>query len=343
MTEQIITAPIDPEIQSLSETWVNLASRRLGSETLLASDDFFAPKERLIDLADPIFIPDKYDDHGKWMDGWESRRRRSPGHDWCIIKFGYSGRISFVDIDTSFFTGNYAPKASIDVCSSNKEIPDEADWQSLVPLTDLKGDSHNVIEVSNSGIWSHLRLNIVPDGGVARLRVFGELEKNWSETELTETVDLAALANGARPVCWSDAHYGKPSNILAPMPGIDMGDGWETARRRGPGHDWCVIKLAAVGNIQEILVDTAHFKGNYPDTCSLQGTQLNQDLERSELIKQSEAWPTILPQQKLAADCQQNFRDQIQNHDSINFIRFSIYPDGGISRLRLFGKITEID
>ncbi|MGI9570448.1 MAG: allantoicase, partial [Desulfobulbia bacterium] len=123
MTDHIITATVNSRVEKLSELWINLASQRLGSKVLRASDEFFAPKERLIDSNTPIFVPDKYDEHGKWMDGWESRRRRSPGHDWCIIKLGYPGRVKFIDIDTSFFTGNYAPKASIDACYSSHENP----------------------------------------------------------------------------------------------------------------------------------------------------------------------------------------------------------------------------
>lgn len=343
MTDRFITAPVNPRVEKLSEVFVNLASQRLGSKALLTNDDFFAPKERLIDPNTPIFVPDKYDEHGKWMDGWESRRRRTPGHDWCIIKLGYPGRIKCIDVDTSFFTGNYAPQASIDACHSSLEIPDEEDWQPLAPLTDLQGDTHNFIEINNANLWSHLRLNIVPDGGVARLRVFGELETDWSEKDIGRLVDLASLINGAKSIAWSDAHYGRPSNILAPTPGKDMGDGWETARRRGPGNDWCIIKLAATGIIEKTLVDTSYFKGNYPDSCIIQGSRVEGKVAPDKIGHLSESWPEILPSQKLDADCEQTFEDEILSHDPVNYVKLSIFPDGGISRLRLFGKISEFE
>ncbi len=340
MTDRFVTAPVNPRVEKLSELWVNLASQRLGSQVLLASDDFFAPKERLIDPNTPIYVPDKYDEHGKWMDGWESRRRRTPGHDWCIIKLGYPGRIKFIDIDTSFFTGNYAPQASIDACNSNMDIPGEDDWQPLTPITDLLGDTHNFLEIQNANLWSHLRLNIVPDGGVARLRVFGEIETDWSEKDIGREVDLASLVNGAKAIAWSDAHYGRPSNILAPTPGKDMGDGWETARRRGPGNDWCIIRLAATGIIEKILVDTSYFKGNYPNSCIIQASHIEVNLDAEEIAQQSADWPEVLPSQKLDADCEQTFDTEIIHHEPVNYVKLSIFPDGGISRLRVFGKIS---
>ncbi|MGI9412336.1 MAG: allantoicase, partial [Hyphomicrobiales bacterium] len=193
MSERWIAAKPDPRAEAMAREWIDLAHPRLGSEVIFATDDFFAPRERLIDPAPPIFVPDKYDDNGKWMDGWESRRKRVAGHDHCVLRLGHPGRIHGLDIDTSHFTGNYPPEASIDAYAGEDDPGDNAQWHELVPRRPLDGDSHHVIEISDDAVWSHLRLNIFPDGGVARLRVFGEIHKDWSEVGPGDLIDLAAL------------------------------------------------------------------------------------------------------------------------------------------------------
>ena len=175
--------------------WLRLEQPRLGTQVVYATDEFFAAKERLIDPADPVFVPDKYDDHGKWMDGWESRRRRSPGHDYAIIRLGVPGIVRGVDIDTSHFTGNFPPHASIDSCESSEEAPEDG-WRELLPKTELRGDSHHPIAIDDDRRTTHLRLNIFPDGGVARLRVFGEASP--VETDEEGIIDLFALRHGGR-------------------------------------------------------------------------------------------------------------------------------------------------
>ena len=188
--------------------WIRLEQPRLGTRVTFATDDFFAAKERLIQPAEPVFVEDKYDDHGKWMDGWESRRRRTPGYDYCIIRLGVPGVVHGFDIDTSFFTGNYPPQASIDACTSDADVPEDG-WTVLLPTTDLSGDAHHLLEISNDTVWTHLRLNIYPDGGVARLRVYGEVRPDF--VEIDGLVDLAALRNGGRALSASDEHYGASS------------------------------------------------------------------------------------------------------------------------------------
>jgi len=153
---------------------VDLAQPRLGSEVVFATDDFFADKARLISPEPPVFIPGKYDDNGKWMDGWESRRKRVPGHDWCVVKLGVPGAVAGFEIDTSHFTGNYPPGAEIEVCSSKEAIPgDEAAWVKVTPRLDLKGDDRTYVPIEHADPVTHVRLHIYPDGGVARLRVWG--------------------------------------------------------------------------------------------------------------------------------------------------------------------------
>ncbi|MEH6477205.1 MAG: allantoicase, partial [Sneathiella sp.] len=236
---------------------VDLAQPRLGAEVTFATDDFFADKSRLIDPAAPVFIDGKYDDNGKWMDGWESRRKRGEGYDHCILRLGLPGVIEGVNIDTSHFTGNYPPAAAIEACYVEGEPDANTSWSVLVPSVSLGPDAHHLVRVTSDQTWSHLRLNIYPDGGVARLRVYGRINCNWDARKSDEIVDLASLMNGARAVCANNQHFGVPSNLLAPGRGVNMGDGWETRRRREPGNDWAIIELGHAGVISSAEVDTA--------------------------------------------------------------------------------------
>ena len=319
--------------------FIDLASPRLGSEVIFATDDFFADKSRLIDPAEPVFIADKYDDNGKWMDGWESRRKRGEGFDHCIIRLGLPGIIHGVNIDTSHFTGNFPPAASLEACLVDGEPTVATEWTEILPAVSLKGNNHHLLAIADGQTWSHLRLNIYPDGGVARLRVYGEVQCNWDKRDPNELIDLAALVNGGRGITASDQHYGTPSQILAPGRGVNMGDGWETRRRREPGNDWALIALGHPGVISKIDVDTAHFKGNYPDRCSIQAALVTGGTEDS-LVTQSMFWKMLLPEQKLTMDAIHSFEQEVANIGPVSHVRLNIIPDGGVSRLRLFGKIS---
>jgi allantoicase len=318
--------------------WVRLEQPRLGTRVVFATDDFFGDKSRLIDPADPVFIPDKYDENGKWMDGWESRRRRGPGYDYCILKLGIPGIIRGFDIDTSHFTGNFPPQASVDACVSRDEIPgEEAKWQEVLPRVELEADSHHLLAAGHEGVCTHLRLNIYPDGGVARLRVYGEVRAKPDSTSGSEVVDLLALENGGRALLCSDEHFGSMHNLNLPGRGINMGDGWETARRRGPGNDWVILALGTPGRIEKIEIDTAHFKGNYPDRAAIQAVVLS-GTNPEDIESASRDWPTLLDESKLEADQQHFFTDKLADLGIVSHVRLSIYPDGGVSRLRFFGR-----
>ena len=312
--------------------WIQLEQPRLGTRVISATDDFFAAKERVIDPAEPVFIDGKYDDHGKWMDGWESRRKRIPGHDWCVIRLGVPGVIHGFDIDTSFFTGNYPPEASIEACVSDIDEAD-GEWHELVARTHLDGDAHHFLEISDDRVWTHVRMHIYPDGGVARLRIYGEIKANLDGVD--GYVDLAAVENGGRAINCSDEHYGSMHNLNVPGRGVNMGDGWETARRRGPGNDWVILALGQACAIERVEVDTAHFKGNYPDRVSFDAACFDCD---AEATPDAEAWATLLAETKLKMD-QQHYFESLESLGAVTHIRMSIYPDGGVSRLRLFGRV----
>jgi allantoicase len=318
---------------------IDLAQPRLGSKVTYATDDFFADKARLISPEAPVFIEGKYDDNGKWMDGWESRRKRVPGHDHCVIRLGRPGVISGFLIDTSHFTGNYPPFTSIEACTSDADIPGEDDWRELVSKMELKGDSQHYVAVKDADTFTHVRLHIYPDGGVARLRIYGTIHKDWTQVAAGTLINLAALEEGARPLGCNDQHFGTPENMLAPTKGINMGDGWETRRRREPGHDWAVIALAHPGVIEKTVIDTAFFKGNYPDRAFLQAALMTGKSD-AQILAEAENWPVLLSEQKLSADSVHEFTDALSALGPVSHVRLNIIPDGGVSRLRLWGKLA---
>ena len=320
----------------------DLAAERLGGKALLCSDDFFAEKENLLKPGRGIFIPDKYTDRGKWMDGWESRRKRTPGHDWCIIQLATSGRLYGVDIDTNHFLGNHPPFASIDACylTTNEDL-ETATWQEILPKSPLQPGSQNFYEITDQIVYTHLRLNIYPDGGVARLKVYGEVYKDWSRANEEAVIDLAAAVNGAKAVLCNDMFFSHMNNLIMPGRGINMSDGWETKRNRMPNNrDWVIVRLAHKGVIEKILIDTCHFKGNYPDSCLLEGCKISIN-DEDNLDNEDIKWTTILPQVKLQADHEHYFEKEIVSNDVFSHVRLSIFPDGGVSRMRLWGKIKQ--
>ncbi|MDR6409414.1 allantoicase [Paraburkholderia terricola] len=331
---------LDPNAPAFTRRYMNLADPRLGAKALHASDEFFAPKERMLDPQPAVFIPGKYDDHGKWMDGWETRRKRTTGHDYCVIRLARAGVVHGVDLDTSHFTGNFPPAASIDACHVDSDVPpDNADWQTLVPPTTLQGNQHHYVEMNDARAFTHLRVNLYPDGGLARLRVYGQPKRDWARVERGTLLDLAAIENGAYLVAANNQHFGPASQMLMPGRGVNMGDGWETRRRREPGNDWAIVALARPGVIRKIEVDTAHFKGNFPDRCSLQAARVTGGTDES-LVTQAMFWPELLAEQKLQMDHVQTFADGIASLGPVTHVRFNIFPDGGVSRLRLWSDLA---
>jgi allantoicase len=329
---------IDVDAPEFTRRLVNLADARLGAVAVVASDDFFADKSRMLNPEPAQFIPGKYDDNGKWMDGWESRRKRGPGHDWCIVRLARPGMIAGVDLDTSHFTGNFPPAASIDACEVRDGDPGpDSNWFPLLPAQNLAGNRHHYLSLDAARVCTHVRVNLFPDGGLARLRLYGTPEFDAGSADADGLIDLLSALHGGSVVAANNQHFGLAANLLLPGRGTHMGDGWETRRRREPGHDWCVLALARPGVIEEIEVDTAHFKGNYPDRCSIQGALVAGGTPES-LVTQSMFWAPLLPEQALRMDHQHYYRAEILKHGPISHVRFNIHPDGGVSRLRLRGR-----
>ncbi|HUG84868.1 MAG TPA: allantoicase, partial [Euzebya sp.] len=325
---------------------IDLAAKRLGGMVVAANDEFFAAKENLVDPLPPRFDPHAYTDRGKVMDGWETRRRRRPGSDWCIVRLGVAGVLQAVVVDTSFFRGNFPEGCELHGTVSTADIPPaDAAWFPLLARTELRGDAVQRFEVDGATLATHVRLTIHPDGGVARLRLLGR-----SLVDLHQVADpggrlnLAAATNGARAVACSDAFFSAPSNMISVGDGRDMGDGWETRRRRGPGEDWAVIELATTGLVERIEIDTTHFKGNYPDRCAvdaLDATQLPEGTldDPAACGMGAPGWKPAVepsPMRPHARHVYDLAQPVIATH-----LRVVMIPDGGISRFRAHGVITD--
>ncbi|MGI9461475.1 MAG: allantoicase [Alphaproteobacteria bacterium] len=349
--ERPAVAPLPPKNPpSFTQRYHNLASPVMGAMVLYASDEFFAAASRMIQDHEPLFFPDKYDDHGKWMDGWETRRRRHGGHDTAMVKLGARGIIHGLGIHTNFFTGNFAPAVMVEagIIDDQKKITtkhlESITWQPLLDKTDLKSDNYHFFPISHLEEFNILRLSIFPDGGIARFRVYGEPKCDWQAKRHHKDIELSALKYGGRIIGYNDAHYGNVSSLLAERRAINMGDGWETRRQRNlPNHDWLILALAHHGAIDKAMVDTAHYKGNYPDSCSLEGVMLTNDINDEELLKNNQIdWQILLPPQKLKPDHIHIFENNIlQSIGAISHVRLNIFPDGGISRLRLYGCLPD--
>jgi allantoicase len=315
---------------------INMADARLGAAALSCTDEFFAPMARLLTPGEPEWRAGVYDAHGKWMDGWESRRRRDQGYDYCIVQLAGPCTLALLDIDTRYFTGNYPPFASVQACRLTGTPDDATQWTELLPYSPLRGDQRNLFELQSTGIWTHLKLNIYPDGGVARLRCYGTVHRDWTQAG-NGVIDLAAALNGGRALACSDEHYGSMGNLLLPGRGASMAEGWETRRRREPGYDWVILRLGHPGRVRCVEIDTAHFKGNYPHQVSINAALLR-EVAGADFTSQCLYWPTLLEAQHLQADQVLKFETQLHDLGAISHVRVNMHPDGGLSRVRLFGQ-----
>jgi len=321
----------------------DLASARLGAAVIDSNDDFFAEKENLLRPGPAVWKEHEYTDRGKWMDGWESRRKRTPGHDWAIVRLGAPGILRGAVVDTAFFRGNFPESCSIEACAAPIDARIEAlldpatEWSTVVARAPLAGDSKNRFAISSPYAFTHVRLNIFPDGGVARLRLHGDVVPDWKRNgHARGEIDLAAVEHGGDVLLASDMFFGERRNLVMPGRAINMSDGWETRRRRGPGSDWAIVRLGAPATLTRLEIDTNHFKGNYPDTCSLEachapGASL-EDLARA-------GWRELLPRTKLQAHTRHYFEAELAALGPSSHVRLNVFPDGGVSRLRVHGAL----
>ena len=315
---------------------IDLAQPRLGTKVLFKTDDFFASANRIISPMDPIFKTGVFDTHGKWMDGWESRRKRTEGHDYIILKLGKPGKIKKVDVDTSHFNGNQPAMVSIEGANSSSHKINHLKWQTLLSKKKTKANSHHYFTVNSKKVFTHIKFNIFPDGGVARLKLYGSIAK--SEKLKNKKLNLASLLDGASVIACNNEHFGKAENILAPGKAKNMGDGWETRRRRGKGFDWLILNSLNGKEINKIEISTHHFKGNFPSYCSLQAAFLPTSKNSKQIVNSSVKWKYLLKDAKLSANKTHIFKNNLMKKDKINFIKINIFPDGGISRFRIYGK-----
>ena len=332
------TAQPSPEVIRLSDRWVDLADERLGGQVLACSDEFYAPAQRLLNPGPAQFY--FHDENGmRWVDGWETSRRRRSGHEHCVIRLGRRGRITGVVFDTSFFTGNFPVGVELQACRSAADPDQQTGWVPLVPFIELEGHAQRVLRIEDEGIYSHVRLNLHPDGGMARLRVLGDIDRT-ALGATRDVVDLAALENGARVIGCNNKHFGELRSLISPGPSITWGKGWETRRRREPGHDWAVLELAAPGCIEEIEVDTSYFLANQPEGFSLQGAFLPEALDDALVLNQAMFWPGLIDKQELQGGSLLRISQGILGHGKVTHVRLNIFPDGGVTRLRLRGRVA---
>ncbi|HLU59920.1 MAG TPA: allantoicase [Pseudonocardia sp.] len=306
----------------------DLALRSLGGAVVYANDEAFAAKENLITPGRPVFDPAAFGSQGKVYDGWETRRRREPGHDEAVVRLGAPGVVHGVVVDTAWFTGNYPPEVAVDGARADGPVvdPTSLPWEELVPRSPVAGDSENAFAVDHPRPVTHVRLRIFPDGGVARLRVHGEALPDPELLDALGTVDLAALEHGGRVVACSNAFYGSPNNLLLPGPARSMGEGWENARRRDDGNDWVEVALVAEARLVLAELDTSWFLHNAPGWAALHGrTADGAEVE-------------LLPRTALQPDTRHRFRVP---DTPVAQVRMDVYPDGGMARLRLHGRLTE--
>jgi len=329
----------------------DLACDAVGGAAIACNDEFFAEKENLLRAHAAVWKEHEYTDRGKWMDGWETRRYRpvdgvapardSDIHDWCVVRLGLPGTIRGIVVDTAFFRGNYPDSCAIHAAEIDDPLDlralDRADWVEVVPRAQLKGDHKNEFAVASERRFTHVRLTIYPDGGVARLRVHGEVVPRWDRVRaIGGAIDLAALEHGAVVETCSDMFFGSRNNLIKPGPSRSMADGWETRRRRGPGNDWAIVRLAGAGIVERLEVDTSHFKGNAPALCTIEGVHAPGTPAASLA-----GWRTLLAS-PLQPHTRHVFDDQLRRVGRVTHLRLSVYPCGGVARLRAWGTLAPV-
>ncbi|CCX13605.1 galactose-binding domain-like protein [Pyronema domesticum] len=323
---------------------IDLISSALGGEVLSFSDEFFAEASNLINPAAPIRRPGYFVETGAWYDGWETRRHNSEEADWVIVKLGVpSGIVHGIEIDTAFFSGNHAPLISVEGIFLDGSHPTSSSpWTPILPPQPCGPTQRHIwlLPSPTTSAFSHVRLRMYPDGGIARFRLYGVAVPVFP-SDLNSIIDLAHVGNGGLAVACSDQHFGTKDNLLLPGRGKDMGDGWETARSRVPGHkDWVIVKLGARGCVEEVVVDTMHFRGNFPKGVEIWGIDRDSHLVDAE----DQGWELIVGEAACSKDMQHAFTVEnglLKGQKVVSHVKMVIIPDGGVKRLRVFGRRVE--
>ncbi|KZT26690.1 allantoicase [Neolentinus lepideus HHB14362 ss-1] len=322
-------------------TAIELSSVALGGRIVSVSDEFFAEAYNLLLVEPAQSLKGQFGPKGALYSGWETRRH-NPTYDWCIIKLGAAGTIFGFDVDTSHFNGNEAPEVSVDALFSMEEQEPRADdsrWKKILPKVPLGPNSRHLFKITETPGFNYIKLNMYPDGGIARFRVYGLVTPIFPENP-TDLLDLAHVLAGGRVVFTSDQHFGVGSNLILPGRGKDMGDGWETKRSREKGHrDWTIIKLGAPGYLEQVEIDTAHFKGNFPESCEIHATNSTTLIPEDQ---SEDAWTLVLSRTKLGPHRRHFFQLETVPTSTFTHFRVTIYPDGGIKRVRVLGRRAKL-
>jgi len=307
------------------------------------SDEWFAAAANLTTATAPVRQPGKFTHAGAWYDGWETRRHNAAGVDWAVVRLGVaSGRARGAEINTAFFDGNHAPEIAVQACfapaadDAALRDPDYAGWVTVLGRVACGPSRRQAWLLPGlTEAYTHVRLLMYPDGGIARFRLYGVAVPVFPAS-LDEVFDLAATVNGGVAISCSDQHFGTKDNLLLPGRGVDMGDGWETKRTRGEHVDWVIVRLGARGLVDKVVVDTAHFRGNYPQKVQVFGIDSSEDPKVDD-----KRWVEVLPPQKTGPDKEHEYTDvlsQIVKNQPFTHMKLVMIPDGGIKRFRVFGR-----
>ncbi|OBT98103.1 allantoicase [Pseudogymnoascus verrucosus] len=335
------SVPAEKINETLKAGNIDLISSTLGGKILACSDEYFAPSTNLLNPQTPIHEAGKMVYTGAWFDGWETRRHNPSPFDWAIIRLGVaSGTITGIEIDTAFFTGNNAPEISVEgvFSPSDEEVVSWAggrgEWEPILGIEECGPSARFGWEIAESTgkAYTHVRLNMYPDGGIARFRLFGQAVPIFP-MDAKEVFDLAAAQNGGVALSCSDEHFGVISNLLLPGRGMDMGDGWETRRTRGEHVDWAIVKLGARGTIERVVVDTAHFRGNFPQKVRVEGLNWERDGEPGN---EEGGWVELVAESKTGPDALHEFVAMEQGK-VFTHVKLVMIPDGGVKRLQIWG------
>ncbi|KAF2123398.1 Allantoicase [Dothidotthia symphoricarpi CBS 119687] len=326
--------------------YTDLISAPLGSKVLSFSDEWFAAASNLITPGPPIQKPGVFVHSGAWYDGWETRRHNPEPADWVVLRLGTaSGKIAGVEIDTTFFNGNHAPEIAVEGAFLPDATPSQEEqiksaaytgWETILDKQECGPSQRHgwLFDTITEKAYTHVRLLMYPDGGIARFRLYGCAVPVFP-ADTSAVFELSATNMGGVAVSCSDQHFGSKDNLLLPGRGVDMGDGWETKRTRGEHVDWTIVKLGAKGEIDHVVVDTAHFRGNFPGKIQVFAGAFETDPAHAD-----QAWVEVLAPQPGKPDVEQVYKGELKQVEgkAYTHAKLVIIPDGGVKRFRVFGR-----